>query len=157
MPFYDYACEKCGTSLEIFHRIADTPRITCSKCGSLAKKAISACGIIVRNTSALRASSDRAKSEQAAHADLKENYGVEKIHPVGTQSFMEVYNGVKTQGTLLRDQMQQKREENERQAKAKRREWAVKANRRVAKRTLMAKEMRAKEDASKRAIHLVTH
>jgi hypothetical protein len=117
---------------------------------------VSACGIIIRNTGNRRASIDRAKSEREARADLRENFGVEKIHPVGTESLMEVYNGVKSQGTMLRDQMQQKREENAKATKAKQREWAVKANRRVARKTLLAQEMRAKEAAEKSAIHLVT-
>jgi putative FmdB family regulatory protein len=154
VPFYDYICDPCGAEFETFHKMTETPRIVCPKCGAPARKVVSACGIIIRNTGARRASVDRAKLDREARADLKENFGVEKIHPVGGQSLMEVYNGVKSKGAMLRDQMQQKREENAKAAKAKQREWAVKANRRVARKTLLAQEMRAKEAAEKSAITL---
>lgn len=156
MPFYDYACEKCGTEFETFHGINEKPRVVCPKCGSPAKKSISACGIIIRNSGAARMASDRAKTEAEARADLLANYGVERVQPVGSQSFMEVYNDVKAQGSLVRDQMQQKREENAKRARDKHRKWAVKANRRVAKKTLEANEKKAKDAAAKRALHLAS-
>lgn len=38
MPTYDYACPKCGTTLEVFHGMNDSPRIRCPACRSLARK-----------------------------------------------------------------------------------------------------------------------
>ena len=154
MPFYDYACTKCDKEFEVLHRIHEKPEVLCPACGKPAKKMISACGIIIHHTGAMRATRDKIRTESEARADLLENYGVEKVTPVGNQSFAEVYRGIKEQGTSVRDRMQQTREENAAKAKKKQREWAVGANRRVAKKTIAAKEKKASEAAAKRAIRL---
>lgn len=34
MPTYDYECQACGTTVEIFHGINETPRPKCPECGA---------------------------------------------------------------------------------------------------------------------------
>lgn len=88
-------------------------------------------------------------------ADLLHNYGVEKVTPVlkgGTVA--DVYRDVKHQGSLVRDQMQQKREENATKTRNRQREWARKANKRVEAKTLKAQEKKAETAAAERAIRL---
>lgn len=154
MPNYDYCCTACDHEFEVSHGMNDAPRTMCPECGSPAKKLISACGLIVKNTGAIRAAQERHKSEREMREDLRQNYGVEKISPIGGNTVTDVYRDVKQQGTFVRDKMQLKREQNAAQTKAKQREWARKANRRVAKKTIMAQEKRAEEAAAKRAIRL---
>ncbi|NLE40060.1 MAG: zinc ribbon domain-containing protein [Pirellulaceae bacterium] len=35
MPTYDYVCDECGHSFEVFHSITETPRKKCPECGKL--------------------------------------------------------------------------------------------------------------------------
>ena len=51
MPNYDYKCKKCGTVVEIFHRVSDDTKYKCDKCGSiLVKKLSPGVGIIFRGS-----------------------------------------------------------------------------------------------------------
>ena len=38
MPTYDYRCEACGHSLEIFHSMTSAPKRKCPSCGKLRLK-----------------------------------------------------------------------------------------------------------------------
>ena len=154
MPNYDYGCNKCNLEFEVSHSMNEKPRIKCPECGSVAKKLITGCGFIVHNTSAIRAARERAKSEQAIRADLRDNYGVEKISPVRGNTLADVHKDVRQQGTLVRDQMQQQRELNAQKTKAKQRAWAVGANKRAPKKAAIRDKKRAEEAAAKRAIRL---
>ena len=154
MPNYDYGCTKCNHEFEVSHGMTEKPRIKCPECGSSAKKLITGCGFIIHNTGAMNAARERAKSEAAMRADLRDNYGVEQISPVGGNSIADVHKDVRQQGSLVRDQMQQKREENERKTKAKQRDWAVKARKRAPMKAKIRDEKKAEEAAAKRAIRL---
>ena len=50
MPFYDYKCKKCEEEFEVFHSINSTEQRFCPKCGSTAKKLISAPPIIFKGS-----------------------------------------------------------------------------------------------------------
>jgi hypothetical protein len=132
----------------------ERPRIHCPKCNSVSKKMVSACGIIVHHTGFVRAVTDHRRTEADARQDLAENYGVEKVSPTGVQSFGEIYSGIKSQGSLVKDQMQAKKETEASRVKTKQRNWAVGARRRVEKKTIDAQKRRAKANAAKRAITL---
>ncbi len=41
MPVYEYQCQKCGEVEEVFQKISDLPRETCSHCEGALKKIIS--------------------------------------------------------------------------------------------------------------------
>jgi len=41
MPIYEYYCEKCDETFEIFQRISDDPKSDCDVCGGHLKKQIS--------------------------------------------------------------------------------------------------------------------
>lgn len=43
-PLYDYACDTCGHTQEVSHKMTETPKIECEKCGSVMRKLISAAG-----------------------------------------------------------------------------------------------------------------
>jgi putative FmdB family regulatory protein len=44
MPTYDYQCEKCGKTFEVFHGMSETPKVKCTKrgCAGTARKLIGA-------------------------------------------------------------------------------------------------------------------
>jgi putative FmdB family regulatory protein len=51
MPTYDYMCQECGTTKEVFHKINDEPEVTCPKCGKTKmKKLMSAPPVVFKGT-----------------------------------------------------------------------------------------------------------
>jgi putative FmdB family regulatory protein len=40
VPTYEYRCEECGDSFEIFQRMSDDPLVTCEKCGGMLRKVL---------------------------------------------------------------------------------------------------------------------
>jgi putative FmdB family regulatory protein len=156
MPTYDYSCKACEAEFEIFHGISEKPKVSCPKCGSKDTfKMISVCSIAIHNTGRVRAATDRFKRESEQRADLRQNYGVEKITPLRRGATInDIYKEVKSQGTFVRDKMQLQKEIDEAKRKAKRREWQIKANKRAPAKYEKIKEERAKEAAAKRAIKI---
>ena len=84
MPIYKYACEKCGSQVEVIQKISDPPLKRCAKCrGKLAK-------VVSRTSFQLKGSgwyatdyptaktpiSDKAKTEKSA--DKPDKGGSEK-------------------------------------------------------------------------------
>ena len=150
MAFYDYRCDKCDGVFEVSHGMTETPDIKCPKCGTKASKMPSVCGIVVRGgASNMR---DSIVKQGDARQDLLENYGVENVTPLAGQNFDSVYKDIKSQGSMVKDQMQEKVATNEAKKRIERREWVKKANKRVGERTRKAQEKKKKEEAKKRAI-----
>jgi hypothetical protein len=117
-------------------------------------KAVSLCAFSVRNTSAIRGAVDRRKAEQDAKRELSETYGVERVVPMSGGTILDIHAGVKAQGSKVRDQMQSKSEADQRARKEKQKAWFEKANKQARARSLLTREMKAKEAAEKRAIKL---
>lgn len=150
MAFYDYRCEKCGLEFEVSHGMSEKPDVRCEKCKAKAVKMPSICGIVVHGGfSAMR---DSVVRQSEAKQDLLENYGIENVTPLQGTSFDSVYRDIKSQGTMAKDKMQEEKALKAAKSREKRKEWAVKANKRVAERTKTANEKKAKEAAAKRAI-----
>ena len=40
MPIYEYRCDECGDSFEVFQRMSDDPLVTCEKCGGTLRKVL---------------------------------------------------------------------------------------------------------------------
>jgi len=155
MPFYDYVCRDCGSEHEENHSMTASPVIGCRKCGSKNTfKAVRACGIIARSTGTQRRFEDARKTQTEQRQDLRENYGVENVTPVLGNSLASVYNDVKSQGSLVKDEMQAKRESNAAAVKAKQRAWTEKAHKRVGARTKFVNKLKAEAKQKKNAISL---
>ncbi len=153
MPFYDYLCRECGVEFEKFHSMQHKEPVPCEECGSTnTSKIPCACGIIVRNTGVVRASGDRMRRRADAKQDLVENHGVENLTPVRGNTFESAYNDIKATGTLTRDRMQAKREQNEKRVRKKQKEWLKGARKRTPERARVKKEKKAQEAAAKRKI-----
>ena len=41
MPIYEYACEKCGSRIEVIQKVDDAPPKRCHKCRGKLKRAVS--------------------------------------------------------------------------------------------------------------------
>lgn len=48
MALYDYKCDKCGHTVEVNHKMAETPTIMCEHCYVPMKKQISASGFSLK-------------------------------------------------------------------------------------------------------------
>lgn len=42
MPLYEYRCTKCGSRIEVLHKVNERPRQTCQNCGGRLEKILSA-------------------------------------------------------------------------------------------------------------------
>ena len=40
MPIYEYQCDECGDSFDVFQRMSDDPLVTCEKCGGTLRKVL---------------------------------------------------------------------------------------------------------------------
>ena len=38
MPVYDYRCDGCGHTFEVFHGVDERPEVRCERCGQPARK-----------------------------------------------------------------------------------------------------------------------
>ncbi|MBR1843944.1 MAG: zinc ribbon domain-containing protein [Opitutales bacterium] len=52
MPTYDYVCEACGQTFEIFHSMSEPARTVCPACGksALKRKIGEGCGILFKGS-----------------------------------------------------------------------------------------------------------
>ena len=154
MPIYDYVCQSCDAEFEAMRPIESKDSAICPTCHSTkTQKQITACHFVIRESGTVRKLTDRAKREKDARADLKENYGVEKIKPMGANnSLLNVHHEVKQQGSFVRDKMQQSSAENAIKTRAKQKAWVADALKRTPTRAKVLKDMRAKEAMAKRKI-----
>ena len=154
MAFYDYSCRKCDFVFELMHGFNDKPEPVCPNCNSKDTfKTVSACGIIVRSNRAKAFVMDAVKKEAEQRSKLKE-LGLEKITPIRGVSLDQVYSEIKKQGGAVQERMHAQRERDDAKRKIKDREWKIKALKRTPERAKIRKEIKAKEDAAKRAIRL---
>lgn len=65
MPFYDYACDTCETTQEIFHLMADDEKRLCSKCNKAMRK-ILGCGRAIIHDSNSKTSREIAARQEKA-------------------------------------------------------------------------------------------
>src|SRR5439155_18852953 len=50
MPPYEYACQSCGTHVEVFQRFNDAPLTECGVCGGLLRKVFHPAGILFKGS-----------------------------------------------------------------------------------------------------------
>lgn len=152
MPNYEYRCAKCCVVHEFSHSINEAPIFQCPDCGRAMSKMISRCNFSVHDTAARNRTTERIRKEHDMVTEMRDDFGIEKFTPLKGNTTETVYRDVKAAPGLVREKMAAEKEKNERKTKAKQREWAIKANRRVAERTAFANEKKAEEAAAKRAI-----
>ena len=64
MPTYDYRCEKCGESLEVYQSFSDPPLTKHKGCGGKLVKVLSAAGIVLKGSGFYK--TDNRSSSKAA-------------------------------------------------------------------------------------------
>ena len=50
MPTYEYRCDKCGETFEVFQRITDDPVRTCQDCGGEVRRLVNATNFILKGS-----------------------------------------------------------------------------------------------------------
>jgi putative FmdB family regulatory protein len=50
MPTYEYACQSCGTHVEVFQRFSDEPLTECGVCGGPLRKVFHPAGILFKGS-----------------------------------------------------------------------------------------------------------
>lgn len=50
MPTYEYACQSCGTHIEVFQHFSDEPLSVCSVCGGSLRKVFHPAGILFKGS-----------------------------------------------------------------------------------------------------------
>ena len=72
MPNYDYRCEKCGETFEVFQTFSDAPLKKHPNCGGKVAKVLSSAGFVLKgsgfykNDSGSRSTSRRSKPSESA-------------------------------------------------------------------------------------------
>lgn len=154
MPCYEYRCRECELEFEVRHSMTETPIVVCPRCKSRdTHKVPCLTGVVVRNTNATRRLEDRGRQISDMRAELREDFGVDKIHPVMPGSTLkDVYRDVKAQASQVKEQMRMEAERNAAAVKAKQREWTKQALKRTPQRWKERQEKKAAEEQKKRAI-----
>ena len=155
MPIREFECGNCEYSFEFFQRTNENPKIcpACEESGHL-RKMVSACAFKSRDNRGESRARDEVTKGVEQRQDLKENHGIEGFSPVGKSSVQDVYDDVKSQGSFVKDKMQETQENNQKANKKKRRKWMEGALKRSPKRRVEMGEKRAAEAAAKRKITL---
>jgi putative FmdB family regulatory protein len=50
LPTYEYRCDKCGKTFEVFQKITDDPVKTCRDCGGEVRKLVSASNFVLKGS-----------------------------------------------------------------------------------------------------------
>lgn len=74
MPTYEYACQSCGTHVEVYQRFSDEPLTECGLCGGPLRKVFHPAGILFKGSgfyvtdsrSSRGGSSGKGKSSESA-------------------------------------------------------------------------------------------
>ncbi|MFA0732642.1 MAG: hypothetical protein LKKZDAJK_000331 [Candidatus Fervidibacter sp.] len=80
MPVYDYRCDGCGHTFEVFHGVDERPEVRCERCGQPARKLFRPVPIIFkgsgwhvtdygRGTTPQKATEEKRQSEKEEGAE----------------------------------------------------------------------------------------
>ncbi|MDP8955800.1 MAG: FmdB family transcriptional regulator [Actinomycetota bacterium] len=65
MPTYEYACQSCGSHIEVYQRFSDEPKRECGVCGGPLRKVFHPAGILFKG-SGFYATDSRAAAKSEA-------------------------------------------------------------------------------------------
>ena len=84
MPLYEYACDRCGETIEVLQRFSDPPLETCTSCGGTLEKLISAPSIQFKGSGWYV--TDYARKDSAAKNTETKETETKKAEPAKTTS-----------------------------------------------------------------------
>jgi len=146
MPTYEYRCKSCGSDFEIVRSMKDRDAVMCPECSSPAV-------IKVFHAPNMKVSGKEAKvPDKVIKSELLEKYGVQNVVPFQGASLSEVYNEIKTQGSLVNERMQREKEIKAAKRRAEKKEFFKRSMRIAEPRYHKMREMKQAEAAEKRAI-----
>jgi hypothetical protein len=97
---------------------------------------------------------DQVKRNFEMKQEMRQDMGIEQIHPLRNSTMKQVYDDAKAQKSFIKESMAAQAERRAKEATEKRREWTRKALLRTPRRAKERAEHKAAEAAAKRAITL---
>jgi len=87
MPTYDYDCDTCGQSFEIFQSITAPPVETCPQCGGNVKRRINGgAGLIFKGSGFYETDYKRSASTNSPDKPSKESSATSATKPAGEKA-----------------------------------------------------------------------
>ena len=157
MPNYNYRCRDCEETFEISHSFKETPTIMCPECKSRnTGKMPSLAGLIVHTgrSNRMDLAHDQVKRNLDMKEEMRRDMGIEKIAPLRGSSMKQIYDDAKAQSSYIKESMAAQAEKRAAEKVIKSKEWTRKALLRTPDRAKIKAELKAKEQAKKRAIRL---
>ena len=142
MPKYDYRCPSCGCIDEVVHGMNNRVAPICFDCGCTMKRMYSSFNMNCGNKRLRHMINSQMSRETDMKQELQEDHGVEKFTPLRATTVTEVYNDVKSQGSFVKDQMQERTEISNKQREKKQKLWKKKAEKRAPKRFIEMQKKR---------------
>jgi putative FmdB family regulatory protein len=83
MPVYDYRCDRCGMTFEVFHGVDERPEVRCERCGQPARKLFRPVPIIFKGsgwhvTDYGKGTTPQKASDEKERSERSENEGSER-------------------------------------------------------------------------------
>ncbi len=74
MPTYEYACQSCGSHIEVYQRFSDEPLLECGVCGGPLRKVFHPAGILFKG-SGFYATDSRAAAKSSGEGSSGDGAG----------------------------------------------------------------------------------
>ena len=78
MPTYEYACQSCGSHIEVYQRFSDEPLTKCGVCGGQLRKVFHPAGILFKGSGFYATDSRAAAKTGSGDGKSKEGGGGDK-------------------------------------------------------------------------------
>jgi len=99
LPIYEYRCEACGHTFELFQKFADKPVETCELCGSRVNKVLHPVAIHFKGSGFYTTDYGRgSKTARAADSGAKADAGAQTADGAKADAGAKTADGVKTAG-----------------------------------------------------------
>jgi putative FmdB family regulatory protein len=99
LPIYEYRCEACGHTFELFQKFADKPVEACELCGARVNKVLHPVAIHFKGSGFYTTDYGRgSKTARAADSGAKADAGAETADGAKTADLAKTADGAKTAG-----------------------------------------------------------
>ena len=154
---YDYHCRECDQVFEECHPMMENPTVICPHCKSVSThKVPQLVGVVTKSCHSIGMGQalDQVKRNVEMKDVLRQDLGIEKIHPLRRSTMTDIYNDAMIQKTYIKESMAAQAEKRAAELKIKQTEWKKAALLRSPRRAKERMERKASADAAKRAIRL---